>query len=203
MTEVDELKAKLIEASEARREEARKNPDGPHGWLSDLLDTKPSRWDVLYGEVHRKWDNLWHGWYWRKVKNRYQRGKRGWGCNDWWELANYLNSWLPDALRHLKENSQGYPCIIFGANGERIYGDDLDANFEDVNTLHGIAEEDRPEQGEVIWADVLEKMALAFEADAVLMDWGWMGDSDAERRLKDIRHEGMRLFMQNYPSLWD
>lgn len=38
-----------------------------------------------------------------------QRGRRGWADQDVWSLDGYLNSWLPDALRRLRDTKQGVP----------------------------------------------------------------------------------------------
>lgn len=50
-------------------------------------------------------------YYWLKYK--IQRAQRGWADCDTWRLDNYLSSWLPDALRYLKEHKRGTPCSVY------------------------------------------------------------------------------------------
>ena len=38
-----------------------------------------------------------------------QRGLRGYSDEDTWSLDHYLASWMPQALRQLKQNSHGHP----------------------------------------------------------------------------------------------
>jgi len=52
----------------------------------------------------------------REIKWFWQRGKRGYSDCDVWDLNDYLLSWLPKAIRELRDNTQGYPAYIKSFN---------------------------------------------------------------------------------------
>ena len=58
-------------------------------------------------------------WYYN-AKNRYLRGKRGWGSQDWWNLSDYVAETLPSALRHLAKESHGHPMSIYDVDGKDL-----------------------------------------------------------------------------------
>lgn len=45
----------------------------------------------------------------RRTKWFMQRGWRGYGDCDVWNLDSYLSSWLPEALESLRKNAHGHP----------------------------------------------------------------------------------------------
>lgn len=82
---------------------------------------------------HRSWDDLVAdleahppGWFmrryyalrrlpgnvrrqWRRFREFFVRGRRGWAESDTWGLDGYLARVMGEALEHLAENSHGYP----------------------------------------------------------------------------------------------
>jgi hypothetical protein len=129
-------------------------------------------------------------WYYN-IKYFIQRGNRGWSDRDIWNLDTYLCTWMPDAIRKLAETKHGIPHSAIGVSGEALYvlGDNgSDKSFEDAVK---------------IWGEVLEAMALGFEAKELLDEYGWRHDSEAEKKIERIRDDGMALFVNNFGSLWD
>ena len=68
------------------------------------------------------WENIWwpiEGWLEktfidkpRKIKCFFQRGKRGYSDCDIWSLDDYLLSWLPKAIRDLRNYRNSYPSNL-------------------------------------------------------------------------------------------
>lgn len=48
----------------------------------------------------------------RDIRWFFHRGHRGYAMSDTWSLDGYLLSWLPDAIRDLREGSHGHPVNI-------------------------------------------------------------------------------------------
>lgn len=173
----------------------------PQGLDRLFADNDGKHW---YDSIQKKWwavrrftgNQVVHLYWWSTLKNFYLRGRRGWGQQDWWGLDHYLAGWLPDALRHLAEKEHGHPCQILGPDGEAIYSMDYDPETSEETETGG--------DGMVMWRDTLNRMADGFEAWALLNEYGWRHeDSEAERELERMHHEGFLLFINNYGSLWD
>ena len=49
---------------------------------------------------------------WRDLKAFVQRGRRGYADCDVWNLDDYLQAWLPAALRKLASDNCGYPVAF-------------------------------------------------------------------------------------------
>lgn len=161
----------------------------PQHWYDQIVDAGwAARRFVSNQIVHIHW--------WHALKNFYSRGRRGWGTQDWWNLDSYLAGWLPDALRHLAEKEHGHPCKIIGPDGETIYLLDYDPDANEEVETGG--------DGMEVWKATLNRMADGFAAWKLLSEYGWTHDeSEAERELERMRDEGLKIFINNYESLWD
>ncbi len=87
-----------------------------------------------------------------------QRARRGWADSDTWSLDCYLDSWMPAALRHLKEHKHGVPSCIF-LPVDLIVGGDWQGNPSDEGMV----------RAEARWDAIMDKMIEAFEASACPM----------------------------------
>jgi hypothetical protein len=149
-----------------------------------------------------------------------QRAHRGWADSDTWSLDGYLDSWLPAALRHLKEHKHGVPCCMFVPE-DLIVGGGLQGNPSDESM----------ERAEARWDAIMDKMIEGFEASKRMSDGIYeaeLGDYPMGRpsgvsidtweavtksrfaairllteRDQKIFEEGMALFVTHYHSLWD
>jgi hypothetical protein len=161
--------------------------------------------------------------YWNFVVFFWQRATRGWADCDTWSLDYYLNSWMPDALRHLKKHKHGVPMAVFPTEPEFI---DKDGNPTEEATH--IAEEE--------WNKIIDKMIAGFEANARMdglyeselgpyplfkstdKDDIFGFDDPVHRRILHERYEktiplierdqklseeGLALFVKYYNNLWD
>ena len=152
----------------------------------------------------------------RTICSFYMRGKRGWANCDVWSLDHYLSSWLPAALRHLKEHKHGIPCSV-------IEPEDCG---EDGNTT-----EECFARAEARWNAIMDKMIEGFEADKRAQEGLYekeLGDYPMNRpagvsadtwekvkhdhflasralaeRDQKIFEEGSALFLRFYHNLWD
>jgi hypothetical protein len=149
-----------------------------------------------------------------------QRAHRGWADSDTWSLDGYLNSWMPAALRHLKEHKHGVPSCMFVPE-DSIVGGDWQGNPSDEGMVRAQAR----------WDAIMDKMIEAFEASKRMSDGIYeaeLGDYPMGRpsgvsiddweavkksrfaasrllseRDQKIFEEGMALFVTHYHSLWD
>jgi hypothetical protein len=155
-----------------------------------------------------------------ETKFVFQRARRGWADSDTWSLDCYLDSWMPAALRHLKENKHGVPSCMFMPE-DLISEGDWQGNSSDEGMLRAQAR----------WDAIMDKMIEAFEASRRISDGLYeaeLGDYPARRpsgvsvdaweavrenrfaatrllsdRDQKIFEEGMALFVRHYHSLWD
>jgi len=149
-----------------------------------------------------------------------QRAHRGWADSDTWSLDGYLDSWMPAALRHLKEHKHGVPTCMF-VLGDTVVGGDWQGNPSDEGMVRAQAR----------WDAIMDKMIEAFEASKRMSDGIYeaeLGDYPVGRpsgvsieaweavkksrfaairllteRDQKIFEEGMALFVKHYHSLWD
>ena len=149
-----------------------------------------------------------------------QRARRGWADSDTWSLDSYLDSWMPAALRHLKEHKHGVPASMFVPEDSIVGGD-----------WQGNPSEEGMVRAEARWDAIMDKMIEAFEASKRISDGIYeaeLGDYpmgrpsgvsiDAWEAVKKSRsaairllterdqrifEEGMALFVTHYHSLWD
>ena len=156
----------------------------------DLLIEKKHPWyETAYWTCWRILKDFFKGYTFRKVGSRVQRARRGYGVQDTWGLDNYLSSWMPQALRDLKNRGIGCPMRVYNHDGTICY-ELSPTNDSETETFE-------------LWKDILERMAQGFEAHAFLADYGWFQDTLAEKELARIEHEGLQLFVYNFSSLWD
>jgi len=149
-----------------------------------------------------------------------QRARRGWADSDTWSLDVYLDSWMPAALRHLKEHKHGVPSCTFEPEDLISRGD-----------WQGNPSDEGMERAQARWDAIMDKMIEAFEASKRMSDGIYkaeLGDypmgrpsgvsidaweAVTENRSAAIRlfterdqkifEEGMALFVTHYHSLWD
>lgn len=110
----------------------------------------------------------------RHIKWFWQRGRRGYSDCDAWNIAYYLSSWMPEALRQI--NWHSYP------GGERGCGGRT------------------PEE----WRQTIESIADGFQAhrdeDKDTTTVGWRERIAEYQRRMD---KGFALFANWYGDLWD
>ena len=150
-------------------------------------------------------------WYYN-AKNRYLRGKRGWGSQDWWNLSDYVAETLPSALRHLAKESHGHPMSIYDVDGKDLTHEET-SETPDTLRVHTLTdtlnltvvndEEDFFDAAQLLWEETLERMAVGFEAFTLLCEKGWRHDTEAEKELERLYREGFMLFYHNFFGLWD
>ena len=119
----------------------------------------------------------WGDWY-RQAKWFIQRGRRGWSGGDAWDLGGYLCWIISPAVRSIKNNGSSYPVR-------------LDAGGDEY----------------VEWSEMLERIALGFEAAETLMSLEYLTDDDvanvlAREKLEQLYDEGMDLFKLHLFGLW-
>ena len=149
-----------------------------------------------------------------------QRAHRGWADSDTWSLDGYLDSWMPNALRHLKEHKHGVP-------GSMLLPEDLIVEGD----WKGNPSDEGMVRAEARWDAIMDKMIEAFEASKRISNGIYeaeLGDYPMDRpsgvsidaweaikksrfaairllteRDQKIFEEGMALFVTHYRSLWD
>ena len=191
--------------------------------IFNIADHNQSRFMDAYYAVRRFF--LYNSWVnprraHREIKWFIQRGRRGWADCDVWSLDNYLNGWLPSALRCLKEQKQGVPSSMFEPEDCIPEGD-----------WRGNPSEEGMVRAEARWDAIMDKMIAGFEADERSQNGLYqeeLGEYPMDRpsgvsadvwekvkrdrfeaievlreRDRKIAEEGMALFIKNYQSLWD
>jgi len=142
----------------------------------------------------------------REIKWFVQRGRRGWADRDTWSLDWYLNGWMPDALRYLKEHKHGTPMSVFPTEACYIAPDG-----NPTDAAHDIAARR--------WDEILGKIIAGFEASRRINDglyedelgpYPSRGSASRiaatrllEERDEKTRLEGFALFAEHYHSFWD
>lgn len=124
----------------------------------------------------------------RHLKWFVQRGYRGYSDRDNWSIDYYLNSWLPAALRNLK-NSHGYPVDMLPIQYQ-MSGEDIPKEI--------------CEAAHANWRNILENIAKGFEANKKLseLDYNY-DDKNEEAQLRDRSELGFYLFKTYFNNLWD
>jgi len=131
------------------------------------------------------WKGMERAYY--QLKWFFQRAWRGYGDNDSWSLDDYLNSWLPQAIRSLKSGS-GYPVDVYLT----LYPNEDWMNMDPIHSTLAHAH----------WHEILESMAQGFEAAAKISAFEFDGATELDTLQRQM-HEGLRLFSQYYQNLWD
>ena len=192
--------------------------------FSSLSDCETDSWySRVYWAIYRYFN--YSPWgsprrIYNETKFILQRARRGWADSDTWSLDGYLDSWMPAALRHLKEHKHGVPASMFVPEDSIVGGD-----------WQGNPSEEGMVRAEARWDAIMDKMIEAFEAskrmsegiyEAELGDYPMGRPSgvsiDAWEAVKESRfaairllterdqkifEEGMALFVTHYHSLWD
>jgi hypothetical protein len=102
---------------------------------------------------------------------------RGYADEDWWDLGDYLASWMPKALRDMKRNVHSHPI-----------DDEVNTVKKWEAVLEKIARgfEAKRKQDELTWD---KKRTEHFKRN-----WN---------KLQKEFEEGMKLFIKFYDNLWD
>ena len=109
----------------------------------------------------------------RKVQYFIQRGRRGYADCDAWNLHGYLSSWMPDALRQLRDgNAYPYPLTA------KLWEEKLTTMIEGFEALQ--RQENLWEEGLAPWDEQAE--------------WN---------RLDSKAQTGLREFINHFHNLWD
>lgn len=146
----------------------------------------------LWGVLHNPFDafifapSRWVKWF-------FQRGWRGYSDRDAWSIDWYLNKWMPKAVRSLKDGN-GYPGGLF----EDVYG----ITWSDDNPWREPTTEET-EKTWAVWQDILERIALGFEAGYILEDDPSVWSTPKGEELKAQKKDGLTLFIKYYDCLWD
>ncbi len=123
-----------------------------------------------------------------EIKYFIQRGKRGYSDRDGWDMSEYWGEIMPALLRRLK-GGVGCPC-----------------NFYDKENKNNECEK---------WDEALETMAQGFEAASWIKNkslWEFKRkngkteytlDFKSIENAKEKMEKGLKLFAENYLSLWD
>lgn len=143
----------------------------------------------LYGNIRHPVDSLLLSPY-REVKYFIQRGYRGYSDRDRWGLSYYLATWLPKALREIKNKHTGV-SIGFASD---VTGPSFDWT--------SVTDEDWERIRESFRAS-LEAMAVGFEAHNTLENDLPMPGSDRAKELEALRNQGLALFARYFDSLLD
>lgn len=132
-------------------------------------------------------------YYWPFVY-AYQRVVRGWADCDTWSLDGRVAQMLAEAVEHLRVHSQGYPSGL----SEEIWNGMLKEMVEGFEAY--LRSNDVPDQfvqkletSTGIWADLGLKDSVC--------DWDKI-KAYQEAELAKF-HNGMKLFVEHYQSLWD
>lgn len=147
-----------------------------------------------------------------RIKWFIQRGRRGWADCDIWSFDSYLCSWMPDALKAIKEDKHGVPSEFFPNGVEEPTEEDwkvaiaewhkaLDVMIEGFLAHRRIVELDYPfplkqKDPEIQHSDDSSiSVLLSHEYDMSL------ATQFVER---DTRYfnKGMKKFVEHFGSLW-
>jgi len=117
-----------------------------------------------------------------KIKHAWQRAFRGHDDSWYWDLYGKLDNIIPICCRKLKEG-HGCPHEFF------------DKDYKKKKRKNECYQ----------WSDILEKIALGFEANKIIGEETlWKGHKPKKfEKLEKRRKEGSELFVKHYNSLWD
>jgi hypothetical protein len=68
--------------------------------------------------------------FFRGIKYRRQRARRGYSDRDLWDIGEYLSTIVPPMMRHLKDNGSGYPVKIGSRKKWEEILEDIAKGFE-------------------------------------------------------------------------
>lgn len=137
-----------------------------------------------------------------ELRMAWQRATKGVSSRDTWSFDNYLDELIPRALRILRDRDIGNPCLIYDEDGSEY-------TCWDVNPYDW--EHSDEYDYEYLWPAVLTEIIDGFEARDRLYN-GYTVDgvfhlpyrtSPEGIELQAQFDFGMKLFVNNYGSLWD
>jgi hypothetical protein len=190
-------------------------------WDPDFLYDNPDPWYTLaYWAVRRGIRHVYEfpsdAYY--NVKWFFQRGIRGWANRDTWSIDYYLNTWMPDALRHMKAHKHGVSFAFFPEGPEYIdeSGNPTDEAFklaearydEVMNKMIGGFEaarrmDDSLYEKEVGPYPLYRPVGVSPEAWKKVKDEHFVALRALEARDQAILEEGLVLFAKYYQTLND
>jgi hypothetical protein len=127
----------------------------------------------------------------KKIKYFIQRGRRGYSDEDIWDFHDYLCSILIPVLKEFSKKNMGCPGEFW----------DKESKNDECHK----------------WSETLEEMSQGFEAAQALMNmqyfkmkkneengcWTRENDEEKHKLLTEKYNRGMKLFSENFMSLWD
>jgi len=134
--------------------------------------------------IQHPWKVPYESYY--RIKWFIQRGYRGYADCDNWDLGYYLARWMPQAIRNLKKGI-GTPGSVLCA----LYPKKIEYTTQEYETAS------------MMWQDILEQIAMGFEAinkQAEELNWP---DSPRAKFLDSLVAQGMKQFVKYYQNLWD
>jgi len=111
----------------------------------------------------------------RRIYWFFQRGFRGFGDNDTWDMDSYLSLMIPQALKELKKYSHGLPTWRKGKSEK---------------------------QAKKEWIEIQNKIIKSFELAQKYINLNIPPDEWKEKYEKQYK-EGMNLFRDWFFALWD
>ena len=108
------------------------------------------------------------------IKYFIQRGKRGWSDDKCWSVDYYLIEITLPMLKRLRANLHGYPTTMTKVEWDNAL-DSMIAGFESAKRIVDLDYDNIPS----------DKFREAYDKDKVIFD------------------KGMKLFSENFLSLWD
>lgn len=163
-----------------------------------------------FSSGYRIFSSYWWQYYFRlrtytkPFKYGYQRMTRGWADCDTWNLDDHLADILPEMLKHLRDNTNGYPSELMRENDPE--GSLGFADWKSILTLMALGFEAAGKAKETP-EEFITELTTSTGISAQLglndrqYDWPSIGKYQAEQ-MKTFR-KGMKLFTKHFFSLWD
>lgn len=158
-------------------------------------------WDFFYYPIKRKYDFVTD--IPSRVRAWFQRGNRGWADRDTWGFYDYLANVIVGGLKHLKKTKHGIPTTFC-----------CDDKGNEIPWEEGLKKWDVA-LDEMIWAFemIANDNVEMFISDKKNPDKHLLADSKFAKEYpehhlmtkeEDERmQKGMKLFIENFQSLWD
>jgi len=128
----------------------------------------------------------------KKIKWFWQRGRRGWADCDCWSVDDYLVSVIVPMLKHLKENTHGYPGYGKASTSQKweaVIQEMIEA-FEAADRV--IADEYYIE----VSGDSIEAISNAPREE--VLKWGELSKADVK-----LFEKKSKVFIKWFFHLWD
>ena len=183
----DNLNPKILEASKKAKEE---HDFGKTSEEWEAIEKAERR--TIRGKIKYAWEDYIYYPTYRFFRRTgdipsnivafWQRGRRGYADSDSWGIDNYLDSFMPELLRHMIDDKVG--------GGNSYPGHEGDLNCDTAEH----------------WQNTVEKIAKGFEAGRKIDDLAYKNGKQyraEHKKLEKQRVEGMKLFVKYYTHLWD